>query len=121
MLRLPGGLRWVAAHQPGDYDPPHEFTDALTSLPNRSYFNSRVDQEISKLAGGESLAMLCLDLDRFKEVNDLFGHAAGDTVLQEVASRVTTVLGERHGPDDLTRVLLTPRWRGPRGWPRGAP
>ena len=33
VLRLPGGLRWVAAHQPGDYDPPHEFTDALTSLP----------------------------------------------------------------------------------------
>ena len=33
VLRLPGGLRWVAAHQPGDYDPPYEFTDALTSLP----------------------------------------------------------------------------------------
>ena len=33
VLRLPGGLRWVATHQPGDYDPPHEFTDALTSLP----------------------------------------------------------------------------------------
>jgi diguanylate cyclase len=69
--------------------------DALTSLPNRSHFNSRVDQEISRLAGGESLAMLCLDLDRFKEVNDLFGHAAGDAVLQAVASRVTAVLGER--------------------------
>jgi diguanylate cyclase (GGDEF)-like protein/PAS domain S-box-containing protein len=69
--------------------------DALTSLPNRSYFNSRVDQEIAALASGESLAVLCLDLDRFKEVNDLFGHAAGDTVLQTVASRVTAVLGER--------------------------
>jgi uncharacterized protein (TIGR01777 family) len=33
VLRLPAGLRWVAAHQPGDYDPPHEFADALTSLP----------------------------------------------------------------------------------------
>jgi len=33
VLRLPGGLRWVAAHQPGEYDPPHEFADALTSLP----------------------------------------------------------------------------------------
>ena len=33
VLRLPGGLRWVAAHQPGAYDPPHEFADALTSLP----------------------------------------------------------------------------------------
>ncbi len=33
VLRLPGGLRWVAAHQPGEYDPPHEFADALTSFP----------------------------------------------------------------------------------------
>jgi diguanylate cyclase (GGDEF)-like protein/PAS domain S-box-containing protein len=69
--------------------------DALTSLPNRSHFNSRIDQEIAALSNGESLAVLCLDLDRFKEVNDLFGHAAGDAVLQAVASRVTAVLGER--------------------------
>jgi diguanylate cyclase (GGDEF)-like protein/PAS domain S-box-containing protein len=69
--------------------------DPLTSLPNRSYFNARIDQEIAALTGGESLAVLCLDLDRFKEVNDLFGHAAGDRVLQTVASRVTAVLGER--------------------------
>ncbi len=69
--------------------------DALTSLPNRSYFNARIDQEISNLAGGESLAVLCLDLDRFKEVNDLFGHAAGDTVLQTVAGRITAMLSER--------------------------
>jgi diguanylate cyclase (GGDEF)-like protein/PAS domain S-box-containing protein len=69
--------------------------DALTALPNRSHFNARIDQEIAALARGESLAVLCLDLDRFKEVNDLFGHAAGDTVLQAVASRVTAVLDER--------------------------
>jgi diguanylate cyclase (GGDEF)-like protein/PAS domain S-box-containing protein len=69
--------------------------DALTSLPNRSHFNGRIDQEIAALAKGERLAVLCLDLDRFKEVNDLFGHAAGDTVLQTVASRVTAVLDER--------------------------
>ena len=70
--------------------------DALTSLPNRSHFNAQIDQEIAALGKGESLAVLCLDLDRFKEVNDLFGHAAGDAVLQAVASRVTAVLGERH-------------------------
>jgi diguanylate cyclase len=70
--------------------------DALTSLPNRSHFNARIDQEIAALAKGESLAVLCLDLDRFKEVNDLFGHAAGDKVLQTVASRVTAVLDGRH-------------------------
>ncbi|HYI26693.1 MAG TPA: EAL domain-containing protein, partial [Bradyrhizobium sp.] len=66
--------------------------DVLTSLPNRGHFNTRIDQEIAELAEGEGLAVLCLDLDRFKEVNDLFGHAAGDTVLQTVASRVSAVL-----------------------------
>jgi diguanylate cyclase (GGDEF)-like protein/PAS domain S-box-containing protein len=70
--------------------------DALTSLPNRSHFNARIDQEIAALGKGERLAVLCLDLDRFKEVNDLFGHAAGDAVLQAAASRVSAVLGERH-------------------------
>src|SRR6266550_4236814 len=69
--------------------------DALTSLPNRSHFNARVDQEIAALTPGKSFAVLCLDLDRFKEVNDLFGHGTGDKVLQAVASRVTAVLGER--------------------------
>ena len=69
--------------------------DALTALPNRSHFNTRIDQEIAVLAPGNRLAVLCLDLDRFKEVNDLFGHATGDKVLQLVASRVSAVLGER--------------------------
>jgi diguanylate cyclase (GGDEF)-like protein/PAS domain S-box-containing protein len=69
--------------------------DALTSLPNRSHFNARIEREVAALTPGKSLAVLCLDLDRFKEVNDLFGHAAGDTMLQTVASRVTAVLGER--------------------------
>jgi diguanylate cyclase (GGDEF)-like protein/PAS domain S-box-containing protein len=69
--------------------------DALTSLPNRSHFNGRIAQEMAALMPGNSLAVLCLDLDRFKEINDLFGHSAGDRVLQTVASRVTAVLGER--------------------------
>jgi diguanylate cyclase (GGDEF)-like protein/PAS domain S-box-containing protein len=69
--------------------------DALTSLPNRSHFNARIDQEIAALSKGKSLAVLCLDLDKFKEVNDLFGHTTGDNVLQMVAARVTAVLGER--------------------------
>src|SRR3982075_2246485 len=84
--------------------------DALTSLPNRSHFNARLDQEVAALSKGESLAVLCLDLDRFKEVNDLFGHAAGDAVLQTVASRVTGVLGERQimarlGGDEFAGLL----------------
>ncbi|MEA2941839.1 MAG: hypothetical protein QOD09_2368 [Bradyrhizobium sp.] len=69
--------------------------DALTSLPNRSHFHVRLEQEIASLGKGERLAVLCLDLDRFKEVNDLFGHAAGDSVLQSVASRITDILRER--------------------------
>jgi diguanylate cyclase (GGDEF)-like protein/PAS domain S-box-containing protein len=69
--------------------------DALTSLPNRSHFNTRVDQEIAALAPGKSLAVLCLDLDKFKQVNDLFGHSAGDRALQMAASRIGAVLGER--------------------------
>ncbi len=90
--------------------------DALTSLPNRAHFNYRIDQEIAALAKGESLAVLCLDLDRFKEVNDLFGHAAGDAVLQTVASRVSVVLGEgqimaRLGGDEF--AVLLPRIANP--------
>ncbi len=70
--------------------------DSLTSLPNRSFFNAKLDQEITlALTRGEKLAVLCFDLDRFKEVNDLFGHAAGDKLLKTVASRVTALLDER--------------------------
>ena len=90
--------------------------DALTSLPNRNHFNSRIDQEIAALSAGKSLAVLCLDLDRFKEVNDLFGHAAGDKVLQKVASRVSAVLGERQmmarlGGDEF--AILMPHGASP--------
>ena len=67
--------------------------DALTGLPNRRSFNSKLDREIAAAAAnGGSLAVLCLDLDRFKEVNDLFGHAAGDTLLQSVARCTAAVL-----------------------------
>lgn len=67
--------------------------DALTGLFNRGSFNKSLDQEIETAsASGSRLAVLCLDLDRFKEVNDLFGHAAGDCALQAVAKRVTDVL-----------------------------
>jgi diguanylate cyclase len=85
--------------------------DALTGLPNRSSFNMKLDQEIEKaLASGQRLAVLCLDLDRFKEVNDLFGHAAGDTALQTVANCVTGLLNQdqvmaRLGGDEFAIIL----------------
>jgi diguanylate cyclase (GGDEF)-like protein/PAS domain S-box-containing protein len=67
--------------------------DSLTGIPNRSTFNRQLDQEIaSALDKGRGLAVLCLDLDRFKDVNDLFGHAAGDAALKGVAKRITGVL-----------------------------
>jgi diguanylate cyclase (GGDEF)-like protein len=85
--------------------------DALTGLPNRSSFNMTLDREIeAAIASGERLAVLCLDLDRFKEVNDLFGHAAGDTLLQSVARCVTGVLNQnqmmaRLGGDEFAVIL----------------
>jgi diguanylate cyclase (GGDEF)-like protein/PAS domain S-box-containing protein len=70
--------------------------DTLTGLPNRAAFEARLEQEIeTHLMTGRHLAVLCLDLDRFKEVNDLFGHAAGDKLLQTVARCVGDVLGGR--------------------------
>jgi diguanylate cyclase len=69
--------------------------DSLTGVPNRSSFDKRLEQEIQlTLATGRKLAVLCLDLDRFKEVNDLFGHATGDKMLQSVAKRIAGLLDD---------------------------
>jgi diguanylate cyclase (GGDEF)-like protein/PAS domain S-box-containing protein len=69
--------------------------DALTGLPNRASFNKKLDHEIETAAGsGRRLAVLFLDLDRFKEVNDLFGHAVGDRTLQAAAARIAGVLDD---------------------------
>ncbi|WP_244642397.1 bifunctional diguanylate cyclase/phosphodiesterase [Phyllobacterium sp. 628] len=68
--------------------------DALTGLPNRRSFTNKLRQDIAALdiESGHCLALLYLDLDRFKEVNDLFGHAAGDTMLQKIAKHAGSVL-----------------------------
>lgn len=59
--------------------------DGLTGLPNRRYADMVLEQEFAAAARGGSLAVVIYDLDRFKSVNDRFGHATGDTVLQAFA------------------------------------
>lgn len=62
--------------------------DALTNLPNRVSFRADMDRALSRIGWGDALAVLCLDLDHFKEVNDTLGHPVGDALLQVVAVRI---------------------------------
>ena len=65
------------------------FHDALTGLPNRTMFNDRVAQALAhQRRDGPIVGVLSLDLDRFKDVNDTFGHQAGDDLIAAVASRI---------------------------------
>jgi diguanylate cyclase (GGDEF)-like protein len=66
--------------------------DALTGLPNRRLFAEKLDEYLHGISGTERLAVLMLDLDGFKKVNDLYGHAAGDKALSEFANRVAVLL-----------------------------
>ena len=85
--------------------------DALTGLANRTRFTDRLHQALShSLRHGESFALCYLDLDRFKQVNDTLGHAAGDALLREVAARMIAVLREedtiaRLGGDEFALLL----------------
>ncbi|WP_458094247.1 putative bifunctional diguanylate cyclase/phosphodiesterase [Roseomonas sp. WA12] len=62
--------------------------DALTGLANRILLRKKLDEAVSKAEHGQACAVLCLDLDHFKDVNDTFGHPAGDTLLCAVAERL---------------------------------
>ena len=84
--------------------------DVLTGLPNRASFNERFETTIVRAnKEGEQFALVCLDLDRFKYVNDLFGHSVGDTLLCEVARRLKVAVGDaflaRIGGDEFTVII----------------
>lgn len=87
------------------------YTDSLTGLPNRMHFAQELDQAIEHAeARGQSLAVLFLDLDRFKFVNDTLGHEIGDRLLQAVAGRVRQSVRSgdrvaRLGGDEFTVLL----------------
>ena len=71
--------------------------DALTSLPNRALFLDRAESELGRSSGQkESLAVLLVGLDRFKHINDSFGHVMGDRVMMAVASRLRRSCGRYH-------------------------
>ena len=84
--------------------------DGLTDLPNRSAFNECFATTLERAAREkERFALLSLDLDRFKEVNDVFGHAVGDTLLRRAAERLANASGEaflaRLGGDEFAVIV----------------
>jgi diguanylate cyclase (GGDEF)-like protein len=89
------------------------FCDPLTALPNRLLFEERLHQTLQRVGRTQSaMAVLFIDLDGFKPINDSFGHAAGDVVLREVGARLLDLAGQsgtaaRVGGDEF--LLLVPQ------------
>ena len=86
--------------------------DGLTDAYNHRYLKQRLQQEVLRAAeGGLPLSLAMVDIDRFKEVNDLHGHGAGDTVLQKLVERFSGQLRKedivtRYGGDEIAVLLL---------------
>ena len=88
------------------------YYDVLTGLPNRAYFTERLEESLrAAAAAGGDLAVVCLDVDRFKMVNDTLGHELGDLLLCEVARRLRETLRDvrdqvaRLGGDEFAVML----------------
>ena len=87
--------------------------DALTGLPNRELFQDRVQRSLLRAKREQNhFALMYMDLDKFKEANDTYGHAAGDYLLKEVAGRITDCVREtdtvvRFGGDEFVVLLET--------------
>ena len=91
----------------------HANFDSLTGLPNRRMFHERLEQDIRNAQNtGALLALMFLDLDHFKEVNDTLGHDVGDLLLKEAALRISSSVRSadtvaRLGGDEFTLILTT--------------
>ncbi len=87
------------------------FYDSLTGLPNRNLFNDRLARTVAAAQrGGSSFAVLYIDIDRFKQVNDRLGHDSGDELLRQVAARLQRGLRQsdtvaRLGGDEFVAIL----------------
>lgn len=92
------------------------YTDVLTGWHNRRYLQARIKEELARARRGRSnLVCLMLDVDHFKQVNDTWGHAAGDAVLRDVAQRIESQVRAsdvtaRYGGEEF--VILLPRTSG---------
>ncbi|SFN88869.1 PAS domain S-box-containing protein/diguanylate cyclase (GGDEF) domain-containing protein [Bradyrhizobium sp. Ghvi] len=75
--------------------------DALTDLPNRTLFREQIERELEKVAGGGQFALLYIDVDEFKGINDSLGHHVGDELLKAIAGRIRACLK----PGDLIARL----------------
>lgn len=86
------------------------YNDTVTQLPNRTYFVKALEERIIESSEKDKLAVLFLDLNRFKNINDSLGHNIGDQLLYQVAQRLTKVVGtkgivSRFGGDEFTVLL----------------
>lgn len=87
------------------------YHDALTDLPNRSYLIERLEEEVKKASNRQEIgALLFIDLDQFKNINDSLGHPAGDDVLKHVAQRLSGTVSDkdivvRLGGDEFVVIL----------------
>ena len=88
--------------------------DALTGLSNRLHFRERIEQALAVVRGGDGFAVLSIDLDDFKGVNDTLGHPAGDELLKRIADRLRKTVREtdilaRLGGDEFAIVQIAPQ------------
>jgi diguanylate cyclase (GGDEF)-like protein len=99
---------WIATHE--DITEQRDYSvrlayiahhDALTNLPNRLLLRERLNEALAHVYPGEAVAVLCLDLDHFKNINDTLGHSIGDILLKQVAERLRGCI---HDGDTVARM-----------------